>query len=323
MKVYIRRRFIAFFITLLLSVSGLTFSQVMGEDDQRVSGVINSYMIFDNGKIGSLRDRGENLNIFTPDGMFMLEYDYGITKSNYFTNSFGRIFTLDANGYIYEKQNYLMNSSIEYFGGMFFVTKKGQLHVVKSDGMIIYYNYIEGDDSRDPVLVGGNYLMSKYGKLYVITSDGYFTKIEKEEAKFMAYTIKHKGFNFFINRDGEVYTTGEEKQLGENETEYLKGVMYKIKDLEIKDPEVVGGNYFFDNNMNLYTVSMSGHLSGGGVSDKNFIVKGHENELPEVIGSDYFVYKNQDVYQINKLGELKGPLKINYRVLRTNNYLVE
>jgi hypothetical protein len=180
MKVYIRRRFIAFFVTLLLSVSGLTFSQVMGEDDKKVSGVINSYMIFDNGKIGTLREKDGKLNVFSPEGIFMLEYDFGITKSNYFTNNFGRIFTVDESGYIYEKANYLTNSAVEYYGGMFFITKKGQLHVVKSDGMIIYYNYIEGDDSRDPVLVGGNYLMSKYGKLYVITSDGFFTKIEKK-----------------------------------------------------------------------------------------------------------------------------------------------
>jgi len=306
-------------VLIIIAMNILLMTSVFANNSSAPDSVINSFTIFDNGKVGTLRVSNDELNLFTPNGLFMLENDFFLVKTNYFKSSRGRIFTTDKDGYIYEKDQYLTNSDIHFYGGTFFITKKGQLHIVKNDGMIVFYNYIEGDDSRKPVLVGGNYFMSKFGNLYVTTTNGYFTKIESDDAKFMAYTIKHKGFNYFINKDGVVYTTGELVSTNDDGTTIITGQMKKFDNVIIQEPSVIGGNYFFDKDLNLYTVNSEASLS----SEKSFIIKGHEGEEPEVIGSDFFVFKNQDTYQINSLGELKGPLDLQYRPLRTRMSLLE
>ena len=108
-------------------------------------GTSQSFVFFDTGEVASVRSyfRGKNPFVINHvEHLYLPKEKRKVVKANYLVSKEGEIYTVDAHGFVYHKEYYELNSSIKYYGGNYFITRKGVIHIIRNDGTIIFYNKI-------------------------------------------------------------------------------------------------------------------------------------------------------------------------------------
>lgn len=332
------------FLTIaLLTLSSLSFTQIF-KIKEPTEGTNQSFVIFDNGEVSSIRSyfpEDEEIKLIDNDNLFILPSNIGETRANYLFDKDGELYTVDAHGYMYHKEFYRIDSKIKYYGGNYFITKSGQIHIIKNDGIIFSYAGIDGVDLTRIEVAGGNYFITKDDRLFTINFEGYYsdkTELFKDKAK----EIKHLGNNYFITKEGIVYTSGTEiiaqidasgnPALDENQNiiplldtkgrkQYFS-VVYHYEKQKMTNIVKLGGNYFFDNENHIHTVSSNGILDRGILNRKLKVNlkedKDRSYEQPVHFGNNYFVYEDGAMYMVDREGYYYFVKQLNRRVQATN-----
>jgi uncharacterized lipoprotein NlpE involved in copper resistance len=326
----------------LLTLSGLSFTSP--HQAVKISaGISQSYIIFDNGQVAATKSyygNDDQLKLIEADHLFKMPEKMEETKGNYFIDDDDTIHTVDANGYIYSKEDYELDSSIKHHGGNFFITRRGQLHIVRNDGIIAYYpDGITDVNIGRSKLVGGTYFISREEKLYVTTLDGNFS----DKTQYFAHDykdIKVKGHNYFITKDGTVYTNGQvPMQKYENNQPVVDSdgkpvyvtnddgtikripILYKYDQVRYKEISMAGGNFFFDNENNIHTISLDGQLDRGAVGRKLKVKYQNDDrahDTPVAVGNNYFIYTDGAMFQVASDGYYYFLKTLDRRVGKTN-----
>jgi len=313
-------------ITLLcISVAGLTrrFDIVVSSE-----GTAQSFVFYDTGEVGSVRSffQGQSSNVlFDVEHLYLPESKIDAVRANYLRTSDGEIYTVDANGFVYHKRYYELDSSIMHFGGNFFVTRSGQIHIVRNDGAIIKYESIEGVDLRNLKVVGGNYLVTSDDRIFMIDFKGFYSE-KTELFEDSLDDIKILGHNYIVLSNNVLYTFGSETVasldesgeviidenneavalLDQNGEKQYYGAMYRYENIEFESIVKVGGNFFFDKDFNIHTISLSGSYDRGIADRKLKVVSEHDvdrsAELPAFYGTNYFVYEDGSFYLLDNDG---------------------
>lgn len=327
----------------LLTLSSLSFTSVF-QIKGPTEGTNQSYVLFDNGEVATTRSyfpQDEEVKLIDADHMFILPGNVDHAGANYLFDKDGELYAMDAHGYMYHKEFYYTDSSIKHYGGNYFVTKRGQFHIIKNDGIILNYDGLENqdDDIRKLSVVGGNYFVTRSGKLYVVQDNGYYVD-KTDMMDFKSNDVRYKGNNYLVTKEGVVYTFGTEVMaqldasgnivmennapkplLDANGNKQYYAVVYKYDKVNYKSIAKLGGNYFFDTENNIHTVSNNGVLDRGIVDRKLKINlsedqdRGHE--LPTSFGTNYFVYGDGAMYTVDRNGYYYFLKKLDRRISDT------
>lgn len=285
-------------------------------------GLNQSYILMDNGKAFTVRSYAptpeQNLvSLFRIDDFFFNLNEIEIKKSNYFIDRDDNIFTVSADGYMYKNANFETDSKIKHYGDTFFITRKGSVYVVNSEGFIIQNSEEFIEEKIKPEVMGANYIINKDNSIIMInpmTSMLHFLK-QKIDVK----EVDVHSNNFLTTKDGTLYTFG----FVQNTDLSYKGVVSKIQTPFARQIAKVGGNFFFDRENNIHTISFSGLLDTG-VLDRRAKVtlsldsKDRSMMIPSQIGSNYFIYSDGAVYHIDSEGLFSHLTTIEPRVAFTS-----
>jgi hypothetical protein len=328
----------------LLTLSTLSFTQmfkIKGETE----GTNQSFIFFDNGEVSTTRSyfpQNDEVKLFDVENLFFMDGDIKESRANYFVTKDNELYTIDAHGYVYQKEFYSLDSQIKHFGGNYFITRSGHIHIVKNDGVIINYEKIGDHDLSRLKVTGGNYFITKEDKLITINYKGYYADKTSELVDDVK-EIEVVGNNYFILKSGVVYTIGTEMvaQLDANgNISYTSGgdviplldstgnkqyfsTVYRYESENLSDSIVrSGGNYYFDVENNIHTISANGTLNRGAENRKlkvNLEVdKDRSRELPVHFGNNYFVYADGAMYMVDRDGYYYFVKALDRRVSKTN-----
>lgn len=269
-------------------------------------GLNQSYILMDNGKAFTVRSYAptpeQNLvSLFRIDDFFFNLNEIEVKKSNYFIDSDDNIFTVSADGYMYKNANFEVDSKIKHYGDTFFITRKGSVYVVNSQGFIIQNSSEFIEDKIRPQVMGANYIITKDNSIIMInpmTSMLHFLnqKIDADE-------VDVHSNNFLTTKDGTLYTFG----FVQNTDYSYKGIVSRLQTPFARQISKVGGNFFFDRENNIHTVSFTGLLDAG-VLDRRTKVNlsldsvDRSTMRPTQIGSNYFIYSDGSVYIVDSEG---------------------
>jgi hypothetical protein len=333
------------FTLSLLALSTLSFTSVF-QSKEATEGTNQSYILFDNGEVSTVRSYFPNdndLKLIDADHIFILPGNAKETRANYLIDKDNQIYTLDAHGFMYHKEFYRTDSPIRTFGGNYFITRKGQIHIVRNDGILINYNGLPGIEADITKLsvVGGNFFITNKKQLIMITDNGYFYD-KTEMLKDKANDLKIIGNNYAITKDGYVYTFGTElisqidangkimfdsnnrpvPLLDSNGKRQYFAVTYRYDQANYSNVVRQGGNYFFDTDYNIHTIANNGLLDRGIVNRKLKVNLKEDidrsRELPVHFGNNYFVYGDGALYMVDNEGYFYFVKKLDRRVSQTN-----
>jgi hypothetical protein len=284
---------------LLILTSSFSFAQTN-------YGLNQSYFLTDDGRVHTVRSYkpAENfVNLFSPDGFFILPEDIIISKSSYLIDKNNILYTVDTNGYFY-KYNFSskIGSNIKHAGESFFITKNKSLHIVLSNGTI---KSIDKDnyelDSRVKEL-GGNYLITKKNTVYMINP--FVGSISNTGLEIKRKEIQVLGDNFLITEEGVVYSFGF-KPTGEK-------AIKSIKNYAFRTIKKAGGNYFITTRGNIVTVATNGIIDSG-AENKGYTL----TEKPILYGSNYFMLGDNSFYIVDQDGIFHLLEKFDKRIILT------
>lgn len=327
----------------LLTLSTLSFTSVF-QAKGPTEGTNQSYILFDNGEIATTRSyypQDEEVKLIDAGHIFLLPRNVDHVAANYLFDKDGELYAIDAHGYMYHKEFYNIDSNIKYYGGNYFVTRKGQFHIIKNNGIILNYNGLnnENDDIRKLSVVGGNYFVTRNGKLYIVQDNGNYVD-KTGMMDFKSSDVKYKGNNYLITKEGVVYTFGTEvmAQIDANGNIVIENgspkplldasgnkqyyaVVYKYDSVHYKGIAKLGGNFFFDTENNIHTIANNGVFDRGVVQRKLKVNLNEDQdrgyELPTSFGTNYFVYDDGAMYTVDRNGYYYFLKKLDRRISKT------
>ncbi len=284
-------------------------------------GLNQSYLIMDNGKALTVRSYvpapSQNLvPLFMIEDHFFDTTQIEVFKSSYIIDNDDNIFTVTADGFMYKLENFKLDSKIKYYGETFFITKKGSVYVIDSQGYIIKTSYKDLKEKIKPEVLGANYIITSKNKVIMIntmTAKLHFLKDEIE-----VEDIKKHSNNFLTTKKGYVYTFG----FMQNADFSYKPIVSKLKAPYVKRNIIMGGNFFFDYLNNLHTVSFNG-LYDGGIANRKLKVNlsldntDRSTMTPAKLGSNYFIYRDGSVYHVDSYGLFGQLTTIDFRLGQT------
>ncbi|MCT4642210.1 MAG: hypothetical protein N4A33_07910 [Bacteriovoracaceae bacterium] len=304
------------FIFLALLTSSLLLAQTPGLNQ--------SYILLDNGKVLLTRAYFPNDNtikLFSPADYLFDSKNIKYKKSNYIIDREQRLFTISSDGFMYMYNDIELDSRIIDAGGSFFITRKGSIIVIKNNGSYHenYYETIKSEfGSRiNAKVTGGNFFITRQNEVYAINN--ITGKINKMSVEINTNDIEHLGNNFLVKKDGEVFTFGMIKN--ENNNYNLETKIYRNSNF--KRIRHVGGNFFFDFENNIHTISYDGTLNQGNEKRKVRVSISQDNvdrsfKIPFQIGGNYFIYRDGAVYIVDHNGYYYHLETIDPRIEGTN-----
>lgn len=165
---------------------------------------------------------GANGDLFIIDrtGIVNLKNDPKFTKAvnfggNYFTvmadeaNKILDLYTVTADGNFVKSDLSFKASEIVSFGGNYFMSNRGIIHTVSSDGVIT-----PNPGARVGVLVkkGGNYFVDSAGMIFTVSQNGTLNFPAIPTSLFVN-AITKMGTTYFIDRESRLYTVDEAGQI--------------------------------------------------------------------------------------------------------------
>lgn len=268
----------------------------------------HGYILHDNGTVSVMRNRAfteSEAPLLKPTSFFN-SYNLEEAKTHYLIDKKDVLYTIDSNGFLYQKKFYEVEGKMRELGGSFFTTSKNLLYVVSKEGFIIAHKEVGKLKFSRIRHAGGNHLITRGEELVVTRSDGSYVNMT-QEFKHKSKDIAIGGNNYFITSDGTLYVIAEEEVFVSSGKPTKMSFVYRLS-LEsvigsnrVEDIVSIGGNYFFDKDLNLHTISLKGLVDQGitgrklKVSDVNGRVY---NELPAKLGSSYFTYSDGFTFQV-------------------------
>lgn len=287
-----------------------------------------SYMIFDNGTVALTKNRASTqneVNFLTPS-FFFNDYNLKIAKTHYLIDKNDTIYTTSKDGFLFEKRFFDIKGRIKEYGGSFFTTSKNQIYVVTSDGFIIRHDAGKEINVKKLDYVGGNFMVTRDDQLVAVRSDGSYADMSSQ-FKHKASDIKLGGDNYFITEDGTLYSIGEEL-VEMKDKKVLMSFVYRTslknilsKTASLKSISLVGGNYFFDTDYNLHTISSKGVVDQNIVKRKLKIKNNYGREyalIPQIVGSSYFSFYDDIVFHVADDGLYYELGKTDRKIIYTN-----
>jgi len=224
--------------------------------------------------------------------LFGMVLGLGVTLSGAFAQSYlirpnGVVLTIDAKGYLYDLNQFILPYMVKARGGQFYINDKRQITTIDENGFFYRIDKKEFEAPRDVDFSGANYFSDK-DSVWTVDSKGVVN--EEKELKDLGRVHKTGG-NFFAIKprrgDGILYTVSD---FGKIERMIIDG-------LNPNDIEVAGGRWFITSNGDLYTTSVSGLVSryGGSLFPRGTkVVK---------VGGNY-LFTNRGLLTINAEGNV-------------------
>lgn len=292
-----------FLLSIIISFSAL--SQQLGQ-----IGLNQSYIFMDTGKAYTVRSYMPDNTIvplFRIDDYFfdLNQIEEDKRKSNYFFDNEDNLYTVSSTGYMFKYDKYETDSKIKEYGETFFITKKGSVYVIDYNGNIVVNDKAKvkeqfGDKIKAQV-TGANYIITKDNDVIMVNSlDG---KLYPTQTQIELGSIVVQSNNYLTTDNGILYTFGF---LTNNDGSF-KEIISKIKTPVVNQISKVGGNFFFDTNNNIHTISFNG-LYDLGNSTRQLQVKVSKDNIdrsqmtPQLMGSNYFIYSDGAVYIVDRFG---------------------
>lgn len=201
-------------------------------------------------------EEGGILTTVDENGLLFRKYELIPSKikgkgHNYFVSEEGFFYAFDKRGYLKVTESELYMNATNFGGNYFTVASNPEkteidLYVVTSEGVVTKVEVPELDP-KDIVSFGGSYFMSNRGIVYTVSSVGEIVPQEKLRVGLLA----KKGFNFFTDSAGHLFTVSETGELN------LPALPIN---LEIGIIDKVGGNYFIDQAGSLFVVNKKGQV---------------------------------------------------------------
>lgn len=189
------------------------------------------YYLLDNGQIFTV---SEESGVLLGEG-FIQDGSIAFKGSNYIITQDSILYSVSSDGYVKRDRHHFNGERVVRSGGIFFITRDGQAHVVKNNGEIVRHDgsQIAFQNAR---ISGGTFFLTKYGRLFMANPlDG---KIYQDESyDGYIYDAVALGHNYFATKDGTIYTFSFSE--GEVKTTKTKSEVYQ-------DIQIAGGVFFFD-----------------------------------------------------------------------------
>lgn len=218
------------------------------------------------------------------------------------------IHTIDAQGNMYKSITHYADSKVKIKGAQYFITRNGSLYVTLNDGSLVSYQsegyqekFIKVRKSRAAGMfffMEGNIVAPNpfNGRLEIIAED------PKGD-------IEIKGHNYFVTDENEFYCVGYRiTEKGKYSPKLIKDTLPSY----ITNITLSGGNFFFDQDNNLYAISDDARFKVRGK------VPGKTNELPVEVGGNYMIYQDGSLYQVDEEAKLNFVQIVKDRILTTN-----
>lgn len=119
-------------------------------------------------EIYTLNDKGNYFNISLPElNLANIKTFGGI----YFQDQKGVVYTVNKDGFIFEK-SMMQVGTISKTGGNFFIDSKGLLFTISEDGFLLLPNLPLSLNIKNITKTGSNYMIDSTGRLFIVTSKG-------------------------------------------------------------------------------------------------------------------------------------------------------
>jgi cytochrome oxidase Cu insertion factor (SCO1/SenC/PrrC family) len=269
-------------------------------------GLNQSYFLTDDGSVHTVRSykpTEDFINLFSPNGFFILPEDIVLSKSSYLIDDDNNLYTVDTNGYFY-KYTYStkIGSKIKHAGESFFITRDRKLHIILSNGTIKSIDKDNYDlDSRVKEL-GGNYLITRKNTVYIINP--FIGSISNSGLEISRKDIQVLGDNFLVTEEGVVYSFGLKPDGGK--------VIKSVQNYRFKGIQKVAGNYFIANNGNIITIAINGNIDAGADLKGYSLISN-----PILYGANYFMLNDNSFYIVDQDGIFHMLEKFDKRIILT------
>lgn len=267
-------------------------------------GTSQSYFITDTGRIHTVRSYQPTnglIELFSPDGFFILPEMMDTAKGSYFLDKDGTIYTVDSDGYVYTYDyDSEVDSKITDAGDNFFITRNDTLHIVRSSGLIDHVDKDHYELDSNIKAAGGNFIVTRKGSVYIVNS--ILGNIKKTALEIKVKEIEVLGGNYLITKENKLITFGITNS-GSVQIKTQTNYAYS----QVRG---AGGNYFFDRYNKIHTISIEGLIK----QPTNF----QNRKSPSKLGSNYFTYgMENEFYIIDSAGDLAQLNNFDGRILYT------
>lgn len=303
-------------------------------------GNTQSYIIHDTGEISTIKNyyNPTSLHMFlVPDVFLHIKVNLKKAMGNYFVDEWESIYTVNKDGFVTKVDEVLFRAEdVAVYGHSYYIQDNNVLNIVRNDGIIVKYKDPIGEDNdiTKVKVVGGSFFITEENKLVIVDPSGYFIDKSSHFRYKHEDVVKH-GHNWYQTRDGKLFTIGFKPVMEQGrdgvEVPKLDGhgnKRYYIALYVQKETMTIirkGGNYFFDNQRNLHTVSSEGVLNMGEKNRKLKVIDMEKNQYRNLppnggYGLNYFIYEDGSVMQIDNAGQMWSLGKAQRRTARSNMY---
>lgn len=249
-----------------------------------LSASAQSYIIMENGIVVTTDKAGYAYDF----GHYAYPQKITLKGGQYFVEENSILATIDENGLLYRKYEYIPENIIGK-GVNYFLSGEGELYTINAQGEVSIF---EDESLKTAAHFGGNYFAvvtdseKKLANLYTVNKNGYHAQAKMDDFKIT--DIVAFGGNYFMNNRGVVHTIDTNGVISPK-TEMRIGIMMKK-----------GGNYFTDSNGFLYTVAEDGtiHLPAVPATlNLQTITKMGSNYFLDLSGNLFVVDKDGNIFQ--------------------------
>lgn len=240
-----------------------------------------SYMILNRGIILTTDAQG-----FVYDyNQFVLPYEVKVVGGQFFSED-GKLVTVDDQGMMYRKD--MKVKKVKGKGINYFVNDDSELVTIDHKGFV--YKWDKDKSFKKDTRYGGNFLIvstdpKKYVyDLFTISDKGSYTKISIPG--FNAANAMVLGGNYFMAKNGVIYTVSKD------------GFVFSKESMRTGDIVRAGGNFFMDTMNKLYTVTAEGVLMMPTVP-KEFNLRDIRK-----LGANYMIDLEGRVFTVDKAGNV-------------------
>ena len=303
-------------------------------------GIHQSYYVTEKGRPVTIKSESPSSDsgfatTWSPDEFFYQKDIVDVFGGNYIVlDTDGIIHTIDSQGNMYKELDAYADSKVKIAGHNYFITRNGQIVVVKNDGSIgktdAGFERVRESKAGGMYFFHNNKLMipnifsGENNELAYSTSA---RRAERDGVLHLDGRVKVYGDSFFITDENIVYTIGfkfktvrviREDRRGrrteETETNYFPEV-YKTSLPSHMNHESIakkGGNFFMDARGNLYTIADNATLRNHGV------VPGKEGQMPRLVGGNYMIFNDGSLFQVDENGFVSYVQQVRDRIIATN-----
>ena len=276
--------------SLIIGLILLSLSQAFAQTNY---GLNQSYFLTDSGQVHTVRSYKPLdgfVPLFSPNGFFILPEFIDIAKSSYILDKEDNLYTVDTNGYFYKYDfESEVGSKIKLAGESFFVTRDDSIYIILSNGTLKKISKDEYNIDSNIKVLGGNYFITRKNSIYFVNP--FAGSIEKAAGEISRRKIEVVGDNYLVTKEGMLYAFGIKP-------DGAKVISTKTS-FRYKNIKRIGGNFFFDANNKIHTISTDGTIHSG----KNG--KGEQvraSRAPVQLGANYFIYPDNTFFIVDQDG---------------------